>query len=167
MAFEPMTRIIIEIGQWGKKNGSKIIDAFSYEGDWSAWAQVELALYFRDFENVEVSRNQKISPDGTTADLLLLVEGGKNVAVKLVCETLPPGGDVKGEDEVYKKIKSAYSALENVGTENIRPVAMGIVVSNIANDNAKYNLCDKSLFDCQPLYASKTGVNVNLFFRWI
>ncbi|MGD9159787.1 MAG: hypothetical protein PVG39_15335 [Desulfobacteraceae bacterium] len=167
MTFEPKIQIIQEIGKWGKQSGKKIIEAFSYEGDWSAWAQVELALYFRDFENVTVARNQKISPDGTEADLLMDIEGGKNVAIKLVCEILPPGCGARGDAEVWTKINNAYQVMERVGTENIRPVAMGIVVSDIAYDNAKFNLCDKSLFDLLTLYAPKTGPKVNLFFRWI
>lgn len=167
MAFEPTTRIITEIGQWGKKNGTKIIKAFYYEGDWCVWAQVELALYFSDFGNVNVTRKQHIGSGTVVADLLLTIEGGKNVAIKLVCETMPSGKKAQGEADVWSRINDAYKALENVSTENINLVAMGIVVSNIANDNTKYNLCGKNLFDHLEMYAQKNGIKVNLYFRWI
>ncbi len=167
MTFEPQSQIIQEIGNWGQQNGKKIVEAFWYEGDWSAWAQVELALYFKDFENVDVSRHQKTGPEGITADLLLKISGKKNVAINLICETLPPGIGAKGEPDVWSRINSAYQTMKNMGTETVRPAAMGIVVSDIAYDNAKYNLCDKGLFDLLALYTPKTGSKVNLFFKWI
>lgn len=166
MAFEPMTQIITEIGKWGQKNGKSITEAFCYEGDWSGWAQVELALYFRDYENVNVSRNQTLS-SGQTVDLLMTIEGGKNIAAKLICEQLPPGKGSKGDDTVWEKIKRAYDELVDAATENTRPVAMGIVVSDIGNDSTKYHLCDKNLFDQMPMYTPKIGYQVNLYFRWI
>ena len=167
MTFEPQSQIIQQIGIWGQQNGKKIVEAFWYEGDWSAWAQVELALHFKDFDNVSVSRNQKPGPEGIPVDLLLEISGAKNVAINLICETLPPGTGTKGEAEVWNRINNAYQTMKNMGTETIRPVAMGLVVSDIGYDNAKYNLCDKSLFDLLALYTPKTGSKVNLFFRWI
>ncbi len=167
MVFETKIQIINEVSAWGKKNGQKIIQAFQHEGDWATWAQVDLALYFTDFQNVSVSRAQEIRNDGTKADLLLEVDGGKNIAIILVCEELPGNANAIGQDDIYKQIENAYDRLKNVSIEDIRPVAMGLVISGIANDNAKYNLQDKSLFDVQTLYTSDTGINVNLFFRWI
>lgn len=167
MTFQPQSQIMNEIGKWGEQSGKEIVEAFWYEGDWSVWAQVELALYFRDFENVVVSRNQRIGSEGITADLLLQISGAKDVAINLVCETLPPGTGAKGQPDIWNRIEGCYQAMRGMSSETVRPVAMGLLVSDIACDNARYNLCDKNLFDLQALYTAKTGSKVNLFFRWI
>ncbi len=165
MAFEPQTKIIEEIGSWGKQAGKKIVEAFNYEGDWSVWAQVELALYFRDFGDVNALRNQNI--DGMNVDLLLKLDGAKDVAICLICEKIPPGKGAKGDPEVWQRIRQVYTEMKDMPIDKFRPTAMGLMVSDIAYDSAKLNLCDKSLFDVMPLYTPKTGLKVNLFFRWI
>lgn len=167
MTFNPQSQIIEEIESWGLKNGPKIVEAFAHEGDWAAWAQVELALHFNTFGNATASRNQKPGSSGITVDIFLDITNNKNVAMDLICETLPPGTGAKGEADVWQRIQAAYQEMKNLDTETMRPVAMGLVVSNIARDNARYNLCDKSLFAATPIYKPKSGGQVTLFSRWI
>lgn len=171
MTFQPMTDVINGVAVWGKKSGADIVKAFSHEGDWTGWAQVGIGLYFMDYDNVMVARKQKV--DNQTGDkkievdLVLLIENGKNVAIKLVCEILPPEANAIGEADAWSRVKSAYDCLKEVNKEKFRPVAMGILVSGIANDNARYHLCDINLFDRKPLYSDKSGSNVNLYFNWV
>lgn len=166
-AFTPQAQVIQEIVSWGQKRGKEIQDGFRFKGDLTAWARTDLALYFKDFDNIDVALNQEIGSSGVTADIFMKIAGSKSIAVKLICETFPPGKAAMGDPDTWKAIAKAYNDMKSIETQAVRSLAMGIVVSNIAYDNAKYNLCDISLFDLVQLYESKAGAKVHLFFRWL
>ncbi|MBI9076663.1 MAG: hypothetical protein JEZ02_14750 [Desulfatibacillum sp.] len=185
MLSKPIADLIQAMAKWGKTRGEAVQQAYLFEGDWSPWAQVEQALQFMNsFRNVQVTRGQTIhtNPD-VKADLLISGGGNKKIAISLTCELYadteqdpsprPPGAPAQyglgsGEavaDKTCEKVLACYQAMKVVDLSLFSPVVMGMMVSKVANDAAKYYLCDHTGFQAQTLYTGKSGDMVGLYYK--
>lgn len=152
-----MREVIGQITDWGQKNGEKIIQAYRM-GNWESWAEIDMGVYFIAFQNFGVVYGKTVEPKGGPVDLLLTVPGKKNIALGIVCENLP------SSPNAYVKVLEKAQKMKRLNTEKSMQVVVGIMVSSAANNEAKYQLCDKGLFDSVQLYRSKEGYTVQLYF---
>ncbi|SHK26070.1 hypothetical protein SAMN02745216_03161 [Desulfatibacillum alkenivorans DSM 16219] len=185
MISKPIADLVQAMAKWGKSRGPAVQQAYLSEGDWSPWAQVEQALQFiNTFGNVTVTRNQTVhSKPDVAADLLVAGGGPKKIAISLTCElhadtdqdaapkVVNPaagygnqGGDAVS-DKTCEKVLACYEAMKNVDLSQYSPVVMGMMVSNTANDAAKFYLCDLTGFQAQSLYQDKSGGLLGLYFK--
>ncbi len=187
MVAQPISDLVQAIAKWGKARGTAIRQAYLQEGDWAAWAQVELALQFiNTYSNVRVLRGQQVHPDPkVVADLLVSRQTGKKIAIALSCELLadtqkerggslepnapePVNGPLEGDavvDPTCEKTLENYKAMLNVDLSQYNPVVMGIMVSNLANDAARFYLCDFTGFAFQALSSDKAGNVIGLYYK--
>ncbi|KAK1221992.1 hypothetical protein PQX77_015171, partial [Marasmius sp. AFHP31] len=101
--MEPTNGIMNKIVEWGNANGAKIEQAYSFNGGWEGWVQVELAIVFKqafqhDFPGatITVTREDAVYGTNQRSDILISTRRpGNNFTnmLELKCETSRAGGD--------------------------------------------------------------------------
>ncbi|KAL0067751.1 hypothetical protein AAF712_005191 [Marasmius tenuissimus] len=99
---EPKGGMIHDIVEWGNKNGAKIAEAYSFNGGWEGWVQVELAMamkkaFSHDFPGygITVTREDVVYDNKQRSDLLISTsKAGQHFTnmLELKCETSRVGG---------------------------------------------------------------------------
>ena len=87
--------------------------------------------------------------------------------MQLKCELLPSSADnpnATGDEYAYKYVLKDYEQIKQLDLSKYLPVAMGLMVSRVANDTAKVNLCDQEGFQYRSIYSDKSN-NIGLFYK--
>ncbi|KAL0067753.1 hypothetical protein AAF712_005193 [Marasmius tenuissimus] len=100
--MEPTNGIMNKIVEWGNANGNKIEQAYSFNGGWEGWVQVELAMVMKQtFESenrgatITVTREDPVYGTAQRSDLLITTRRpGNNFTnmFELKCEASRAGG---------------------------------------------------------------------------